>query len=86
MEDKKKVAAMLVMGLKPKKSPMSTKEEDMDSEVDSEDPSEEGSDHEAAAQEVMDALKSDDVAGFTEALKSFIKLCDYPEEGGEEDE
>lgn len=80
MEDKKKIAAMLVMGLKPKKGMKPGMDEAPEEEMGEEDSSDEGSDHEAAAQEVMDAMKSNDVAGFAEALKSFVKLCDYPEE------
>lgn len=86
MEDKKKIAAMLVMGLKPKKEMKPGMADSPDEETGEDDSSGEESDHEAAAQEVMDALKSNDVAGFAEALKSFVKLCDYPEEEPASDE
>lgn len=35
-----------------------------------------------AARELMDALKADDVAGFSSALESFVSMCgaDYTEE------
>lgn len=78
MEDKKKVARMLVLGLKKKPEEEPAMDDSMD----------EGSDEEpdshVAAKEVMDALKSDDVGAFSEALKSFIQLCDYPEDSSEE--
>lgn len=50
----------------------------LDSQKDDEDMPEEGDDDErykAAAQDVMDAMKSDDVDGFAEALKNFFDVC-----------
>lgn len=80
MNDRKKIAAMLVMGLKKKPTP---DESAQPTEPDGDEA--EPSDHEAAAQEVMDALKSDDVAGFAEALKSFVKMCNYSDDDGDEE-
>lgn len=89
-DDKKKIAAMLVMGLKNKKASApadktmpGSESEDM-AEGQSDEP--DMSDHEAAAQEVMDALNSGDTAGFAEALKSFVKMCDYDAEEASEGE
>jgi len=48
-------------------------------EMDTE-PADEGGDEDTAVQELMDAIKADDVGGAKAALKSFIKIC-YPNLG-----
>lgn len=77
--DKKKIAAIIVGGLKPKlgAAPSDTGESDPSDSSGGE------SDEETAAKEVMDALKSDDVKGFAEALSSFVKICGYSKDEGE---
>lgn len=69
MEDKKKIAAVIIAGLKPKG--------DVPPEGDKAEESGQDSDLETAGSEVMDAMKSGDSKSFTEALKAFCKLCDY---------
>lgn len=58
---------------------MSPKKEEEGKETESSDSDDDMSEEEVAASEVMDAMKSGNVADFTESLKSFIKICSYGE-------
>lgn len=74
MKDKKGLAEIIVGTMTPtdKKEASEDKEHETSEEEMSED--------EVAASEVMEALKEDDVPAFTDALKSFIKICSYDKE------
>ena len=63
MADPKQIAALLVAKHGAPESPSQEQTESGDSML------------EGAAQEVMDALKADDVEAFTEALQSFIQIA-----------
>lgn len=71
MEDKKKIAAVIIAGLKPKGA--------MPPEGDKPEEGASDDDLETAGSEVLDAIKEGDPKAFTEALKAFCKLCDYSE-------
>lgn len=72
-EDSKKLAALIVSG--PPKDPEAGADNGMD-EVEGED---EGLDEGkmAAAEEAMSAMRAGDARGFAEAMRSFIRMCDY---------
>lgn len=40
-----------------------------------------GDDKEAAAADIMDAMKAGDTKGFATALESFVSMCQSPSEG-----
>ena len=97
MEDKRKIAQMLVLGFKPKMGGLGDKSnrdsleqrlKDTEESNNDDSPMDESgtdeSDIMTAGKEVMDCLKTGDTEGFVESLKSFIELCDYPEEDSEE--
>lgn len=85
MEDRKKIAAIIVAGMKPKGGmPAGGASEPMKAKDSGADEGEE-SDKETVAKEVMGALKANDVKSFAEALESFMKLCDYPEDSSSEE-
>lgn len=94
-DDKKKIAAMLVMGLKKKPDagmppdkgmpPKMGMKPDAGMDDSAPDDDSEPSDDEAAGQEVLDAIKSGDAAGFAEAMKSFVKMCGYSDEPDSDD-
>lgn len=46
-----------------------------DKQKDEGDDEHEGDDYEAAAEEVMSAIKAEDAEGFATALKSFVTMC-----------
>lgn len=94
--DKKKIAAMIIMGMKKKPGGMpgssdssspevsESKDEDMGQDDDSGDES----DTMTAGKEVMDALKMGDIKGFVQSMSSLIKLCeqDEPEDYQEQEQ
>ena len=79
--DNKKIAALIIGGMKP--PPGKGKPEEEGESPDKQESEESPGDLETAASEVLDAIESRDPKALAETLKSFWKLCDYdePQEG-----
>jgi hypothetical protein len=69
MIDKKK-ALLAIVGVKPKKEEAAEVRESEESEE-----SGEGMEYEAAAEDVISAMKSGDAKALAEALRAFVEMC-----------
>lgn len=78
MKDKLSIAKLIVKGLPRKSEYTDSPEQKM---------GEEQSDEQMAAQEILEAIKEEDLGALVDALKGFIKMCSYDtEEDAEEEE